>query len=232
LKFIYSLYPASYEGVFRSVMDRYAEKSNARYWIEKSPVHTLSAESIARYYPDALFITIERNMKEVVASKMRLSGILASKKDEINNKSERWFLIAKQVMIWQHYKNAILNLTAKYPGRTISITYEDLIAKKETVMREVCDFLKIEFQTGVLESLYPANSSFQNDPVGARGKIFSRSEEQFLEICKFSAKKMPKQLLHLAYKIGTFRLRREKLPRWFFKLDPNSSESLKDKLLG
>ena len=231
LKLIYSLYPASYEEVFRFVMDRYAQEQNARYWIEKTPLHTLSAVSIARYYPDALFITIERNTKEVVASKMRMLEVLASQKDEVPNKSERCFIIATQVITWQHYKNAILDLTAKYPDRTISINFEDLREKKETVMRKLCDFLRIDFQPRVLESPYPVNSSFQNDPIDARNNIFSRREEQFLETCRFVAKKMPKQFLQLAYKLGTFRLRREGLPSWFFKLDPNSGESLKDKLL-
>lgn len=55
---------------FREVMNRYAEKSAARAWVEKSPHHTLLADQIAAAFPDARFVCLMRDPVDLLASRL------------------------------------------------------------------------------------------------------------------------------------------------------------------
>lgn len=229
IKFLYSIYPSPYDEVFRKVMDRYAEKSNAKYWIEKTPSHTLCADSIATYYPDGRFIIIERKTDDVLASRLNKLAIAASKKGNNHDKNRRWFWILSGLMVCQLYKNTLLNLTKKYPDRTFSLTYENLTKRTEYVMRKVCEFLEIKFEPNILKSNYPPNSSFINDPENERKNAFTRKEKQFIEVFKLISSRLPEKFLHIAFKLATYKDKRT-LPQWFFLLLPDASNNLTEKL--
>ncbi|HKX99192.1 MAG TPA: sulfotransferase [Steroidobacteraceae bacterium] len=55
-------------GYFRAVMDAGASRRNARYWLEKTPANTLVARRLREAFPDAVFLAIVRDYRQVVAS--------------------------------------------------------------------------------------------------------------------------------------------------------------------
>lgn len=63
--------PAAY---FRSVMEAAAGMSGARYWLEKTPAHTLHAKFLAAAFPDAILIAVIRDYRAVVASNVHAFG--------------------------------------------------------------------------------------------------------------------------------------------------------------
>ena len=63
-----------YAKYFRIVMDAAATKHGARYWLEKTPSHTLHARFLAESYPDAVLLAVVRNTGDVVASNVHGFG--------------------------------------------------------------------------------------------------------------------------------------------------------------
>jgi len=72
---IVQLYPSTYAGVFRTIMDRFAEKHGAHYWIEKSPMHTSRIREIGKGYPDAQFVGILRSPVDAAFSWLKRQEI-------------------------------------------------------------------------------------------------------------------------------------------------------------
>jgi Sulfotransferase family len=61
-------------GYFRSVMEAAARNHGARFWLEKSPAHTLHAKFLAAAFPDARFFAVVRDYRAVVASNVHAFG--------------------------------------------------------------------------------------------------------------------------------------------------------------
>ena len=57
-----------YVRAFVRILDRLTRDQGKRYWLEKTPGHLLYVEQIRRLVPDARFIHILRNGRDVVAS--------------------------------------------------------------------------------------------------------------------------------------------------------------------
>ncbi len=61
-------------GYFRSIMESGARQHGATHWLEKTPAHTLHARFLAAAFPDAIFIAVVRNYRDVVASNVHGFG--------------------------------------------------------------------------------------------------------------------------------------------------------------
>ena len=57
-----------------------ADRRGARYWLEKTPAHTLHARFLRRAFGDAVFLAMVRDYREVVASNVYAFGVPASPK--------------------------------------------------------------------------------------------------------------------------------------------------------
>lgn len=55
-------------GYFRALMDAGAEMCGASHWLEKTPANTLIAGRLRDAFPDAVFLAIVRDYRDVVAS--------------------------------------------------------------------------------------------------------------------------------------------------------------------
>jgi hypothetical protein len=63
-----------YVEYFRLAMEAAARQKTARYWLEKTPAHTLLARFLAKSFPDAVFIAVVREARDVVASNVHGFG--------------------------------------------------------------------------------------------------------------------------------------------------------------
>ncbi|MHA1195493.1 MAG: sulfotransferase [Promethearchaeota archaeon] len=69
--FLYEHRPTTYVKAFRLIKDTFAKNKNALYWLEKSPGHTLYLRKISKYFLEAKFIGIKRNVLDMVKSTVR-----------------------------------------------------------------------------------------------------------------------------------------------------------------
>lgn len=216
---MYRLWPTSYSGLFRSVMDRFAEKKDASIWVEKTPLHTLHLDRIGGCYPDARFIGIRRPTEDVVASILLLT--LEEDPSRVGGGLRRWSFIAKAAAGSSLYER-ILRRHARRENRVLLLDYEQLRRRGETTLRQVCRFLDLPFDSRMLETPYERNSSYREPKAPDRGRGLAPGERTLVRLLVRVLRLVPLVFLRWirrARRGGT----RQPLPRWFFRLLPIES---------
>ena len=196
------LYPSTYAGVFRYVMNRVAEQEEASFWVEKTPMHTELIFRIGKHYPDARFVGIRRSVVSMAFSMLHLKN----RQDAPPVERLGYLLrVAANKYLLDHRMHMARR---EWPDRVLIIDFEDLVSEESTVLPHVCSFLGLD-HVG-LGSRFPSNSSF-----GGSKTVSIRGYEKWMLQTAY------KQILPL---IPTVLLRslkrtrhRDPLPRWFFK---------------
>jgi hypothetical protein len=112
-------------------------KSDIQIIGDKNPVYSYNFGQIFKIFPEARFIHLTRDYRDQILSMRKMDF-------EIHHPalvSFRWKLSVKMI---QPYKK-------KFPENFFSVRYEDLVADPETTLKELCDFLSIEFDPGIIE---------------------------------------------------------------------------------
>ena len=216
---LYSLWPTSYEEVFRTVMDSYAKANGADFWVEKSPGHTYKLDLLSKIYPEAKFIGITRNIESVVKSSL---GMYLSRQPEYAaRRSYRWSLILSLSRSWhKHDKSMRKHLNTNLNFKMIR--YEDMKTDRARVMNDICKFLDIEFDQQMLTESFPPNTSFKGG--FSRDCHLDEQEKRYIKYASFYHGFFPLRVFLLRNSIKEFILRRYRgtnkrdLPKWFFKL--------------
>lgn len=212
---LYSLWPASYEEVFRIIMDEYAMARGANFWVEKSPLHTLMVSELAHFYPDAKFISIIRRVDDVVASNLSLKTHKAS--DRCKNRELQYRRIKRIVSEWTFYNKMIKSFDDK-SERMLMVSYEALRSDTCNVLRNICLFLEIEYDDMMLKQSFKPNTSFKKrtDRQGA----LSKSEKMMIFVLASIYGLIPLQFFISKHTIMKRFGKRGDLPTWFFRLSP------------
>lgn len=97
-------------------------------------------------------ITIIRDGNDVISSIMKRG------KKESRIARERW----------ERAGQIIYELNTKYPEKTVTISYEDLVTDPESLINKIADFIGIDFQPQMLEGykhniLYPGESGINKE---------------------------------------------------------------------
>lgn len=217
-KELYSLYPSTYGAVFKYVMDRLAMKENAIYWIEKSPNHALELELIANCYPNALIISIKRELKDVLKSAMGLQF-----KYEPSRKMDKDFrLKSLKGIIFNYFRTyKSINAFAKRNKKNIiNINYEDLISNQDKTLKLIKNFININEDLSYTKK-FDKNSSF-NKKEDVKS-FFTNKELRKFRYYNFMYKNMP--LLYFIWKdklkkyimSKTNFFNQNRLPNWYYK---------------
>lgn len=169
----YEKRPESYAQFLALLMDRYAGQSGARYWLEKTPSHTLHLDQIAHDFPDATFLCIHREAPETIGSMMNLF-------------SSQSRSLPRKAFVYCNYNKEIRSFRPK-TGKKITIEYAALKRDRETIIREVCSRLGIAFEPCLLQDNYTPNTSYRE--TGRHKYRFSTRERLYLKLllCIFSA---------------------------------------------
>lgn len=205
---LYALWPTTYENVFKVLMDRYAARQNARYWLDKTPEHTLLIEEIAEIYPDAKFIAIVRDVEDVMASTVgRYGG------DKLRRKKR---LIVATTMSWLHSNKTIRSFASK-SDRIFVTQYETLRRNPEASYREMCSFLDIAFDPVMLKQSYRANTTFRAGL--ERSSVLSDREKRLVRLTARSGELVPKYVLDATKRAyAALGSGRKPLPTWFYSM--------------
>ncbi|GAB4529417.1 MAG: sulfotransferase [Pleurocapsa sp.] len=129
-----------------------AQKNGKQRPCEQTPRNVLYIGEILELYPDCRIINMVRDPRDVLLSQ--------------KNKWRIRFLGATNIPYrealrsWANYHpvtisklwNVAINAAQKYRDRPelITIRFEDLIANPESTLRQVCDFLELEFESEML----------------------------------------------------------------------------------
>jgi hypothetical protein len=144
-----------YAKMFRLVSDYLTIASKKTRWVEKTPTHVFHIDEIVGAVPDALFVEIKRDARDVLASKKtRRSEVWKSDKyaDKRQHKNlEKAFDSFWDALSWQTAVRAGESAAAKYPEKFYSVRYEDLVKNPEQTVRQICAFAGMDFEPEMLE---------------------------------------------------------------------------------
>ncbi|MFW5795326.1 MAG: sulfotransferase family protein, partial [Bacillota bacterium] len=214
-EYLYSLYGMDYAEIFMTIMNQYANKKNAKYWLEKTPPHSLKINLLYKVYPDAYFIIIKRNLVDYLKSSFIYKNRIPVRK---RNRIKK----IRSLIFHYHIYNKILNLFSRThnTNRVFVIKYEDLLLKNALITSKLFSFLNISTGKKIV-SAYKANTSYVGKNKNQR--IFSKKELRCIRFYNALFKLIPGYFyivyIKLTEKIKHFFIEhgRNELPEWFFK---------------
>jgi hypothetical protein len=110
-------------------------------WIgDKNPLYSIFAKRFLKIFPDAKFICIIRDYRDNYISMKGLS--------DLNLEAA---VLSLQVSRWRYVVKLFLKCKKKYPDRFYIVRYEDLVQQQEDIFRELCSFLKINYDPVVFD---------------------------------------------------------------------------------
>ena len=175
--------PLTIRSIFHSILTVHARMRDKGRIGAKFPVHYSYAQQLLDWYPNCLLIHTTRNPKAVYASQA------AKYLQNDQNWISRSFMRFKQfvhINIQTAWTARLHNKLCKLPNYVL-IRYEDLVLDPEPIIRQVCDFLEIDFQTGML-SPKQFGSSFDNIGKDRQGIDRSSLERWRSSISPFTSK--------------------------------------------
>ena len=115
-----------------------AEKfPKAKIWGDQSPIHTFHLSYIDKIFPDAKFIHLVRDGRDVISSMVKRQG-----DDYLHEAVYRWKTSIKRTNAFQKRIGA---------DQYIEVRYEDLVQNSETTLKNISRFIPIEYTSRMLD---------------------------------------------------------------------------------
>jgi hypothetical protein len=130
--------PCTMADLFRCILQAHAKRRGKARAGEKSILHVLYVPLLMEWYPQAKFLGIVRDGRDVVRSMMSKPW----KPNKLRSKSCNWRLKMRLLIRWQ----------ASYPDRLMMLRYEELLADAPKVLAEVDRFLGLNYESGQLDA--------------------------------------------------------------------------------
>ena len=139
---------------FRILMEKYAAAKGARYWLEKTPKHSIYYQEILEQFPEALFVTIERRFEETLLSNLNKFA---------KPGAGRWVQVLEKIFRYESDMRAITQLKRRADERVVSVKYEDLVQNTNKEIFKILEFLSVP--------RFPLNSPFSVESSIKNGKL-------------------------------------------------------------
>lgn len=126
-------------------------KCNISVLLEKTPSHLLYMNEIADFFPDAKFIIIIRDPRAIAVSLLKILSQL--------NQQERYGYLLKEIRYLKQFFCLIKQYQMNPSDSVKIIRYEDLTEKTDKVLKELCDFLDVDFDFSYRNNYYKIASN-------------------------------------------------------------------------
>src|SRR5271166_4675561 len=147
----------------RVVMDSVAGSQQAQRWAVYNPDHVLHIERVKRDIPNALFLHIIRDGRDIALSLKKMGGFSPLPWD----RSEASSLVAT-ALYWEWMVRSGREQGSRFPADYMEIHYEDLINQPREILQKLSSFLDHDLdydriQRVGLGRLSESNSSFREE---------------------------------------------------------------------
>jgi hypothetical protein len=129
--------PSDYVTLLRAVFASYAEADGKVRWGDKTPGHVAHMNRLAKLFPDARFIHLIRDGRDVSAS-------IVERPWGPPNPSSAAFWWRRKVAQGRDFGRRL------GPGRYLEVHYEDLVERTEETLRRICRFIGEEYDPLIL----------------------------------------------------------------------------------
>lgn len=181
---------------FQEVMDTAAHIREKKAWAEKTPAHTLYLEELVKWFPDGIFIAVDRNPYDTTISNVY--------KFSYNKSIINYILQAARTIL---YKKIIYSMK----NRVHIVSYEKLLRDYNMECERMFRAIGM-LPENVTQSRFAKDSSFKKE----RPEV-SKLSSLAVNATAFLLSLLPGFLFIIAARIYK-RRKRVKLPVWFFKL--------------
>ena len=135
-----------YPDAIRAAFDAYAHVNGKSQWGDKTPRYVENLELIADLFPDARFIHLVRDGRNVTLS---YANVPFGPKT-----------VGRAAALWKRRVVAGREKGAALGGkRYLEISYEDLVEDAAGETKDICEFLELEFDPGMLDYTERARGS-------------------------------------------------------------------------
>lgn len=143
----------------QETIDRFVEVLDSRangcsVWLEKTPKHFRYVEEIEKRVPDARFIHLVRDGRDVVASVLDLSSRYSG--------FERDGSLEAAINLWNEAVRTALR--CRHKNHHVVISYEKFIKDPENILRGLCRFLGIDYVPEMITSTNTKNIVLDKEP--------------------------------------------------------------------
>lgn len=128
----------NFGNIISHIYSSYAESKNCKVWGDKNPYMTFFIPEILTVFPNAKFIHLIRDGRDVAYSWFKK----LDKYQTIEDAAKRWNWSLKEI---ERYKPLLGN-------NLLNVKYEDLATQPTDHIKEICDFINIKFDSQILES--------------------------------------------------------------------------------
>lgn len=128
----------SFPELIGRVYDAYAKQGSKEVWLSKENDIFEYAFQITKVYPDARFIYLVRDCRDVCCSEIKIP----SRRRHVRFHAEKWE--AEQL------KSLLVYNELKHTGNCHLIKYEDILISPESTIKNICQYLDITFENEML----------------------------------------------------------------------------------
>lgn len=125
----------SIKAMLEALTQSFSKARNKPYWAEKTPNHLLNLPLIRSIWPNAGIVRIIRDPRDSAMSTCRLPSFSNS------------FLA--NLYLWRSWQD-MADTFCKNDPLTLTLKYEDLVLDAEIVLRSVCEFAGLSYESGML----------------------------------------------------------------------------------
>lgn len=130
------LEPFTVSEALRSFYRLYAARFGKDRWGDKTPPHRRHLASIQKLLPEAHFVHLIRDGRDVALS---LRELWWGPGDDVEAQARFW---VEEIERTRGHARRARNY--------VEVRYEELVAKPEPVLRSICDYLSLPFESGML----------------------------------------------------------------------------------
>jgi len=156
---VHELADGAVAGVLRAFYELCAEQRDKPRWGDKTPVYVAHMRTIAAVLPEARFVHLIRDGRDVALSR-RERGMGAGKP------------IGDAARLWRRRVESARKQARRLRGRYLELRYEDLVASPEAELRRICALIELEFEPAMLDYHRAAADRLAElgdlDPAGTR----------------------------------------------------------------
>jgi hypothetical protein len=124
----------------RSFYTLYAEGQGKSRWGDKTPDYLLHLNGIAGVLPEARFVHLVRDGRDVALSRRRWRARAGADPRPVEAWADQW-------LRWISKGRELSEKVKHY----LEVRYEDLVTDTEPTLRRVCEFIELEFEPAMLE---------------------------------------------------------------------------------
>ncbi len=123
------------------------------YLGDKTPINAVYINDLHRIFPQAKFVNIVRDGRDVLVSAAKfakhLQDNVLSLTHEIDVRLES--MAEEYILKWLKYVQRTMDFEAKHPDKIITIKYEDLHLKPQKTLENVFDFLQLSTDKEIID---------------------------------------------------------------------------------